>query len=62
MIETASRRKCRGYLGHGQGDRNREETNQRPTEAIEAPPTLQKPTWNEVMHPAKMQMIESEIA
>ncbi len=27
-----------------------------------APPTLQKPTWNEVIPPARMQMMESESA
>ena len=30
--------------------------------AIDAPPTVQKPTWNEVIPPARMQMIEREIA
>lgn len=27
-----------------------------------APPALLKPTWNDVMPPARMQMIESEMA
>ena len=29
---------------------------------IEAPPAAAKPSWNEVMPPARMQMIENEIA
>jgi hypothetical protein len=29
---------------------------------IEAPPTLQNPKWNDVIPPARMQIIDSEIA
>ena len=32
-----------------------------PTIAVKPPP-VQKPTWNEVMPPARMQMMENEIA
>ena len=62
MIQPAGGRKRRRQLGHRQRDAQREQAAGGQPSPMAAPPTLQNPCGNDVMPPARMQMIDSEMA